>query len=217
MALLKFSGLIGSLVAVQLVCNIGRVLAHGKMLAPMGMNVDPNLAVSSQSDVSIGTTALSPCGTTLGKPFDRSDTTPRAQYYPGQSATLTWHTVNQDGAGPLRVRFSPDNGATWQDADIQSNVPGALGLDAAGLPIIGSDADHQLQFTVPNMECPPGQCMMLVSNPLTFGSCAPVSIQQGASGNLTMTHKSTGGASDGSGAKGIMAGGIGGVLDALNL
>lgn len=192
------------------------VSAHGKLMSPLGASTSPQVAASAQSDVAIGVTAVSPCGTTLGRPFDRNDRRPRAEYYPGQQATLEWHTVNQDGAGPVRVRFSPDNGMTWKDADITKNVPGIIGLDASSLPIIGRDQSHPLQIRVPNMNCPPGQCMMMVSTPLTFGSCSPVSIQSGNSGRAVMSYTSAGGTMGG-GAKGLMAGGLGGVLDFLHL
>lgn len=202
--------------SLTIISFVPGVLCHGKLYAPIGSNVSPQVAPSSQSDVSIGVTGLSPCGTTLGRPFNRDDKRPRAEYYPGQTAELEWRTVNQDGGGPLRIRFSGDGGYGWADANIVNNVPGIIGLDASSLPIIGKDKSHTIKVKIPNMECPPGKCMMTVSNPLTFGSCTPVSIQSGNSGRNTMTYTSTGGKMSG-GAKGLMAGGLGGILDAVGL
>lgn len=202
-----------TVISAVLFGRTAHVLAHGKLMEPLGMSVDPKLAASSQSDVAIGATRVSPCGTTLGKPFDRNDMTPRAEYYPGQTATLKWEAVNQDGAGPLRVRFSADRGRTWTNAQVGKNVPGIIGLSAAGLPIIGGNKLYDVDVQVPNMECPPGSCMMLVTNPLTFGSCVPVSIQSSNKGETKVTFENQGGDYAGGGRKGLTAGGIGGILD----
>lgn len=190
------------------------VEAHGKIVDPMGASVSPKVAVSSQSDVAIGVTQVSPCGTTLGRPFDRNNKTPRAEYYPGQTATMKWYAVNQDGGGPVRVRFSGDNGASWKDAQVQKNAPGVIGLDAGRLPIIGGDGNRKVKVKVPNMDCPPGKCMMTVTNPITFGNCVPVSIQPNNTGKSIARSQLAGNSTN---AKGLSAGGLGGVLDALNL
>ncbi|KAJ3287181.1 hypothetical protein HK104_008720 [Borealophlyctis nickersoniae] len=164
------------------------VLAHGKMTAPLGLNVDPNTPLNSQSDVAIGVSQRNPCGRSRagGKP-DQSDMTPRATYVAGSTTSFQWFMQNQDGGGPLQVMFSGDNGQTFQAATVTQQAPGRFSLTNQG------NKEAQVEFEVPDMECASGQCLMMVRNPVTFGSCCPVEIVQNGENSVSMTYETEGG------------------------
>ncbi|KAJ3005567.1 hypothetical protein HKX48_000612 [Thoreauomyces humboldtii] len=169
------------------------VSAHGKLISPLGLNVDPSVPLSSEADVALGVGAgSSACGFILGKPngIDRSDMTPRASFAAGKSATMMYHIVNIDGAGPVNVAFSGDNGKTWTTATVQQQVPGSSGIDVKDVKQ-GSDAP--LTITVPDMTCEAGSCLVRVNNPLTFGSCAPAEITTGGTTQFIKTYANSGG------------------------
>ncbi|KAJ3008970.1 hypothetical protein HKX48_008248 [Thoreauomyces humboldtii] len=185
------------------------VSAHGKLIAPLGLNVNPVIDLNSQADVAIGVSVGNACGQVIAKPnaIDRADTTPRATFSAGGTATITYHIVNQDGAGPLSVSFSPDAGRTWTQAAVSVNAPGRFGINAANEGQKGQDAP--VTFTVPNMACPAGSCILQVKNPITFGGCSPVEIVQGGATTITKTFYNSGGKPAGSGLVGDAAGGAG--------
>ncbi|KAJ3009108.1 hypothetical protein HKX48_008151 [Thoreauomyces humboldtii] len=161
------------------------VAAHGKLIAPLGLNVDTSVDLSSEADVALGVGATA-CGFVLGKgAVDQTDMSPRASFAAGSDATATYHIVNIDGAGPVSVAFSGDSGATWTKAAVSVNAPGAAGINPGNLL---SGADAPVTFSVPNMACAAGSCLMRVNNPLTFGSCSPVQITQGSQNQMLKTY-----------------------------
>ncbi|KNC99248.1 uncharacterized protein SPPG_05504 [Spizellomyces punctatus DAOM BR117] len=202
-----------SLIFAQIATLVAAVSAHSKLTAPLGLNVDPAVDLGSQADVALGVTARNPCGRVLGKgapQLQDAIAQPRATFAPGSEVDLGYFIVNQDGAGPVSVSFSADAGQTWTQAQVLQNAPGRGGLNLANLRG-GSDA--QVKIQVPNMECPAGSCVMMVRNPITFGSCAPVEIKQGATNNMIMTFENQGGKPVGQGLRGAAAGGIGAFVD----
>ncbi|KAI8818761.1 uncharacterized protein EV422DRAFT_536737 [Fimicolochytrium jonesii] len=173
---------------------VAQVVAHGKLTSPLGLNVNPAVALDSQRDVALGVSKRNACGRVLGggaNAIDRTDTTPRATFQAGSSADIVYRIVNQDGAGPLTVSFSPDNGQTWTDAEVTTNAPGRGGINLANLR---GGADATVTFNVPNMECPEGSCLMQVRNPISFGSCAPVAVGAALTNNIVKDFANSGGA-----------------------
>ncbi|TPX65586.1 hypothetical protein SpCBS45565_g05043 [Spizellomyces sp. 'palustris'] len=202
-----------SLIFAQIATLVTAVSAHSKLTAPLGLNVDPAVDLGSQADVALGVSANNPCGRVLGKggpKLQDAIAQPRATFAPGSEVDLGYFIVNQDGAGPVSVSFSADAGQTWTQAQVLQNAPGRGGVNLANLRG-GSDA--QVKIQVPNMECPAGSCVMMVRNPITFGSCAPVEIKQGAANNMIMTFENQGGKPVGQGLRGAAAGGIGAFVD----
>ncbi|KAI8917890.1 hypothetical protein DFJ77DRAFT_458188 [Powellomyces hirtus] len=197
-------------ILAQVAILAATVSAHGKLIEPLGLNVNTAVDLNSQADVAIGVTRANACGTVLANPgaIDRSDMAPRANFVAGSSATVTYHIVNQDGAGPLTAAFSPDNGATWTNAPITANAPGRFGINNANRGSKGQDVP--ITLTVPDMNCPAGSCLLQVRNPITFGSCAPVSITQGGGQTeMIKTFANSGGKPAGQGLVGPKAGGVG--------
>ncbi|KAJ3039829.1 hypothetical protein HDV00_011737 [Rhizophlyctis rosea] len=179
-------------------------LAHGKLTEPLGLNVQPTTDLNSQSDVAFGVSTSNPCGRRGANQLATAIATPRASFVAGSSASVTWHIQNQDGGGPLTMAFSGDGGNTFQQATITRNAPGTFSLTNAG------GTDQQIQFQVPNMNCPAGSCVMMIRNPISFGSCAPVEITQGGSNAMFVTYSNPNGganAAAGAGAGAAAAGG----------
>ncbi|KAI1916121.1 hypothetical protein LOZ61_000834 [Ophidiomyces ophidiicola] len=66
--------------------------------------------------------------------------------------TMTYHQVNQDGAGPLTAEIDPSSGGSdpkaFQKAQVIKNVPGAAGFSTA------SNSDYEIQIKMPDgMKC----------------------------------------------------------------
>ncbi|KAJ3152200.1 hypothetical protein HDU89_001419 [Geranomyces variabilis] len=198
-----------SCILLGLAVSIASVSAHGKLTEPLGLNVDPRVDLNSQADVAIGVSQFNACGAIIAAPaFSRADMTPRATFAAGSTAQLTFHIVNQDGAGPLSVAFSPDNGKTWTPAKVTVDAPGRFGVNLANLQSKGQDAP--VSIVVPDMACPAGSCLLQVRNPITFGSCSPVEITPaGTQNRMIKTFKSEGGKPAGFGLVGPKAGGAG--------
>ncbi|KAK4701122.1 hypothetical protein P7C70_g5115, partial [Phenoliferia sp. Uapishka_3] len=95
---------------------------------------------------------------------------------------LTFHQVNQDGAGPLAAMVSGDMGATWQAATVQENVKGTIGLSAA------KNVDVPVRVQVPaGTSCggtagtATGVCLVALANPIAgFGGSAPFQMANAA-------------------------------------
>ncbi|KAJ3155724.1 hypothetical protein HDU86_004193 [Geranomyces michiganensis] len=205
-----------SCILLGLAASIVGVSAHGKLTEPLGLNVDPRVDLNSQADVAIGVSAFSACGSVIAAPpIKRNDMAPRASFAAGSTAQIKFHIVNQDGAGPLSVAFSPDNGKSWTSAKVTVNAPGRFGVNLANSGSKGEDA--AVSIIVPEMACPAGSCLLQVRNPITFGSCSPVEITPaGTQNKMIKTYTSEGGKPAGSGLVGIKAGPAG-VVDPLDL
>lgn len=202
-----------SIIFLQIAALVASVSAHGKLISPLGLNVEPAVDLGSQADVSLGVSKNKPCGFVLGKAAPNLDSaiqTPRATFAPGSQADLQYFIVNQDGAGPLSVSFSADGGQTWTAAKVTKNAPGQAGINLANL---NGGSQVPVSIQVPDMNCPAGSCVMMVKNPITFGSCAPVEIKAGAQNQFTMTFENQGGKPVGQGLRGAAAGGIGAAVD----
>ncbi|KAL8277375.1 hypothetical protein RQP46_010215 [Phenoliferia psychrophenolica] len=87
---------------------------------------------------------------------------------------LTFHQVNQDGAGPLAAMVSGDMGKTWQAATVQENAGGFFGLSGA------ANEDIPVKVQVPaGTSCAgtagtaTGVCLVALANPIQgFGGAA---------------------------------------------
>ncbi|KAJ3054030.1 hypothetical protein HK097_002812 [Rhizophlyctis rosea] len=163
-------------------------LAHGKLTNPLGLNVRPDVDLNSQSDVAFGVSENNPCGRRGASQLASAMATPRASFVAGSAATVTWHIQNQDGGGPLTMAFSGDGGNTFTPATITRNAPGRFSLTSEG------GTDQEIAFNVPNMNCPAGQCLLMIRNPISFGSCAPVEITTGGANQMMITYTNPTGA-----------------------
>lgn len=100
---------------------------------------------------------------------------------------LTFHQVNQDGAGPLTAMVSTDMGTTWQEATVQQNVKGIAGLSLAAnedVPVkVQVPAGTQCGGTVGSTS---GVCLVALANPIAgFGGSAP--FQMGSTAKRSVT------------------------------
>ncbi|KAL8277366.1 hypothetical protein RQP46_010206 [Phenoliferia psychrophenolica] len=95
---------------------------------------------------------------------------------------LTFHQVNQDGAGPLAAMVSTDMGKTWLAATVQENAGGTFGLSGA------SNKDIPVRVQVPaGTSCSgtagtaTGVCLVALANPIAgFGGAAPFAMANAA-------------------------------------
>ncbi|KAJ3088646.1 hypothetical protein HK102_008268 [Quaeritorhiza haematococci] len=157
--------------------------AHGKLLNPEGLNVQlrQGVPLTSQDDVTRIREATDPaCGKFAngrGEALNlaTADMTPRLMLTPGSPATLTWYQQNGDGAGPLSAFIdSSGTGAQWQSVPVSTNIPGDAGRSRET-----SRTSMQLTVQIPQgLTCSGrnGACLLKVSNPEGFVSCAPVGV-----------------------------------------
>ncbi|KAJ3089662.1 hypothetical protein HK102_005807 [Quaeritorhiza haematococci] len=164
------------------------VEAHGKLVNPEGVNVQlqQGVPLTSQADVTRNRAGQpeAPCGRfDNGRGQEMSlagmDMTPRMMLTPGQPAQLQWFQQNGDGAGPLVAAIDPTGtGQSFQNVPITQNIPGQQGRNrgtSRQTLDVAIDIPQNLQCTGPN-----GACLLKLTNPLGFVSCAPVGVQGGA-------------------------------------
>ncbi|ORZ30664.1 hypothetical protein BCR44DRAFT_43419 [Catenaria anguillulae PL171] len=152
------------------------VNAHGRLIQPAAL-VDNDVRVNANR----------PCGTN-DVAGALANATPQ-QVTPGQAATFTWRIRNGDGAGPVTARV--DTTGTGDSFDVPltvtEQVPGQRG-------ILSSARNQEAQFTVDipaSLQCNP-TCLLQVTQPAGFGSCAPITT--GAGGAAGGAKKAVGGA-----------------------
>ncbi|KAK4701273.1 hypothetical protein P7C70_g4963, partial [Phenoliferia sp. Uapishka_3] len=194
-----------SVLILLLAFATSNVNAHGKLLAITGANgatanglaIDPSVpntgstkAIEADTTIFGAKTSRNPaaasgCGKTPG-----GGTTDCASAAAKSLATsggvvptansdgtvdLTFHQVNQDGAGPLTAMVSGDMGATWQEATVKQNVNGFIGLSGT------KNEDIPVKVQVPaGTSCggtagsTSGVCLVALANPIAgFGGSAP--------------------------------------------
>ncbi|KAJ3088538.1 hypothetical protein HK102_008532 [Quaeritorhiza haematococci] len=166
------------------------VEAHGKLVSPEGVNVQlqQGVPLTSQADVTRNRAGQpeAPCGRfDNGRGQEMSlagmDMTPRMTLTPGSSAQLQWFQQNGDGAGPLVAAIDPTGtGQSFQNVEISQNIPGEAGRNRGSSRQtldVAINVPQDLQCTGPN-----NACLLKLTNPLGFVSCAPVTVEQAAGG-----------------------------------
>ncbi|KAJ3085385.1 hypothetical protein HK102_014213 [Quaeritorhiza haematococci] len=164
------------------------VEAHGKLVNPEGLNVQLNkgIPLTSQKDVTRNRKGQpeTPCGRFQNGNGDElnlatADMTPRMTVTPGSTAQIQWFQQNGDGAGPLEAAIdATGTGNKFQAINVSKNIPGQAGRN--------KDTSRQtldLAVEIPqDLRCsgPNDACLLRLTNPLGFVSCAPITAGSGA-------------------------------------
>ncbi|KAJ3080376.1 hypothetical protein HK102_003104 [Quaeritorhiza haematococci] len=168
------------------------VEAHGKLVNPEGLNVQLNkgIPLTSQRDVTRirQGRAETPCGrfqngNGAALNLATADLTPRMIVRPGLPVQIEWFQQDEDGAGPLEAAIdATGTGNNFQAIAVSRNIPGQAGINT-------NTSRQTLDLTVDipqGLRCfgPNAVCLLRVTNPLGYVSCASITTVGGANRRL---------------------------------